>query len=126
MVQGLNSGPLRGIGRISCVTCHRGQTRPARLPLEAWQNVEKASQAAFEGTPEGTSLSMSVYSASLGVGCDHCHAKGDWKSSGKPPYRTSQVMTSLFELIPRYFEGSERKPRTQCFMCHQGGIRPAR
>jgi hypothetical protein len=32
-------------------------------------------------------------------------------------------MSTLFDLIPTYFDEAVRMPRTQCYMCHQGRTR---
>ena len=37
MVRGLNDGPLRELGGISCWSCHRGHAIPARLPRADWE-----------------------------------------------------------------------------------------
>jgi hypothetical protein len=68
---------------------------------------------------------MSVYSASLGVGCSHCHDVGDWTSSGKRPYTIVSAMAGLFDELPTYFTKA-RMPLFQCYMCHQGALKPAR
>lgn len=125
MVEGLNAGTLKNLGPISCWTCHRGRSKPARLPRANWEAVRDAHQEVFVGPRERRALTMSVYAASLGVECDHCHVVGDWANDTKPPKTTALRMEELFDEIPRYFE-SERQPSTQCFMCHQGKVKPER
>lgn len=121
MVQGLNAGPLLGFGHVDCWTCHRGRAKPARLPPERWQPMAEANRQAFLGQPDGVDVTMSVYAASLGVDCEHCHAPGDWKRASRRAHRlTTGRMLGIFELIPRYFDAAIRMPRTQCYMCHQG------
>lgn len=66
---------------------------------------------------------MSVYSASLGVGCDHCHDPADWKSAIKPAFATAQRMGAMFAVFPRFMPPSAR---TQCYMCHKGSRQPER
>ncbi len=34
-------------------------------------------------------------------------------------------MLPIFEEIPKHF-GKERMPVTQCYMCHQGNVKPER
>jgi hypothetical protein len=121
MVAGLNAGPLQDLGGVTCWTCHRGHTVPGRLPAEHWRSVSAAHRADFSGAGEGVDLTMSVYSASLGVECVHCHTAGNWKdASARTHALVRNVMSPIFEMIPKYFEDGPRQPRTQCFMCHHG------
>ena len=122
MVAGLNDGPLKTLGGVTCWSCHRGHTAPARLPRENWESIASAHAAEFGGR-ESLSLAMSVYSASLGVACSHCHVDGDWSAGTKQGHRTVALMATIFDLIPTYFDSAVRAPRTQCFMCHQGRTR---
>ena len=78
MVKGLNAGPLKEFEPITCWTCHRGQSRPKRLPVAEWQKIQAEHVGDFT-TPE-RSLAMSVYSASLGVECTHCHETGSFSA----------------------------------------------
>jgi formate-dependent nitrite reductase cytochrome c552 subunit len=124
MVNGLNSGPLKGVEPITCWTCHRGQTRPSRLPRPLWEGIQSAHAADFASRPD-RALAMSVYSASLGVDCAHCHDAGDWTAAIKPAHAIVERMLPIFDEIPKHFEKS-RMPSTQCYMCHQGSRTPER
>lgn len=123
MVEGLNDGPLRGLGPIDCWTCHRGRTVPARLPRALWESIVRTTQHVFQGRPEGLDITMGVYAASLNVACTHCHVENDWANPARPPHAVTARMVAIFELIPRYFDPAHRMPRTQCYMCHQGSTR---
>ena len=125
MVDGLSEGRLQAFGGITCWTCHRGRTRPARLARESWEPIAAREAAVFVGPREKRSLAMSVYSASLGVECSHCHDPADWASAAKPAHATVKTMAGLFEELPTYFT-KERMPLFQCFMCHQGARTPQR
>jgi len=125
MRAGLNDGPLKAYGPISCWTCHRGNARPARLARERWEPIAAAHDADFAGTAAGRRLAMAVYAASLGVECSYCH-EADWKNGSKPAYRMVEAMLPIFDLIPTYFDKDVRMPQTQCFMCHQGRVKPER
>jgi hypothetical protein len=121
MVQGINDGPLKVLGGVACWSCHRGHTIPARLPRESWESITTAHEADFKGGRENLGLSMGVYSASLGVECEHCHTPGNWKDGSKRTHvLASTTMSSIFDVIPTYFDPQVRAPRTQCYMCHQG------
>jgi hypothetical protein len=124
MVGALNAGPLKGVEPITCWTCHRGQSRPARLPMAAWQSIRE--QHIGEFTSPSLALTMSVYSASLGVECSHCHEAGSFSAPTRPAYAMVAKMLPIFEEIPKHFADSARKPVTQCYMCHQGKRAPER
>jgi hypothetical protein len=123
MLDALNAGPLKGIEPISCWTCHRGQTRPARLQLATWQAIRDRHVGEF--TSPNTALAMSVYSASLGVECSHCHEPGSFSAPSKPAYQMVAKMEPIFDEIPKHFDAS-RQPLMQCYMCHQGQRIPQR
>lgn len=122
MVDGLNAGPLRDIGAVTCWTCHRGQRIPARVPPAAWQSIRDAHRAEFQGN-ENRALAMSVYAASLGVDCAFCH-ETDRTADTKAPKGMVRRMLPIFDEIPKHFDA--RRPMTQCFMCHQGRPKPER
>lgn len=124
MVAGLNAGPLKDVEGITCWTCHRGQTRPARLPRPLWEGIQSAHAADFTTRPE-RALGMSVYTASLGVECTHCHEPGNWTAATKPAHAMVAKMMPIFVEIPKHFDKS-RMPTTQCYMCHQGRRVPER
>lgn len=126
MVRGLNNGPLGGVGGISCWSCHRGLPLPARVPRANWESIATAHETDFIGGRDGLGLAMGVYAASLGVDCSHCHVGRNWTDASKPAHQMVEVMSTIFELIPTYFDGTVRMPRTQCYMCHQGHIRVER
>jgi formate-dependent nitrite reductase cytochrome c552 subunit len=125
MVAALNSGPLSGLEPITCVTCHRGRATPARLARESWEKIRDEHAAEFEDRPN-RAIAMSVYAASLGVDCSHCH-ESDRSLNTKPGKAlVREKMLPIFEEIPKHFDKAVRMPQTQCFMCHQGGTKPAR
>jgi hypothetical protein len=35
-------------------------------------------------------------------------------------------MLPIFEEIPKHFDKAQRMPQTQCYMCHQGRVKPER
>ena len=120
MVRGINDGPLKGSCSITCWTCHRGAPVPPRIPRADWESISAAHAADFLGGRAGLDLAMGVYAASLGVDCSHCHVALDWSDASKPAHQIVKVMSTIFELIPTYFDPAVRTPRTQCYMCHQG------
>lgn len=126
MARGLNALPLAGRAPVTCWTCHRGQRVPRRLPPAAWQAIAASNARVFSSGHADQELAMSVYAASLGVDCAHCHTPGAWADASKPAHATARTMVSMFDLIPTFFDPAVRTPRTQCFMCHQGSTAVAR
>ena len=125
MVAAVNAGPLQGFEPITCWTCHRGRATPARLPRESWEQIRTEHAAEFEGRPN-RAIAMSVYAASLGVDCSHCH-EADRAFDSKPGKAlVREKMLPIFEEIPRHFDKAVRMPQTQCFMCHHGRTKPER
>ncbi len=120
MVDAVNKR-LGSAGRVGCITCHGGQTRPSRQPRAALDEQLAQWPAALTDAPEPLKLGMAVYNVALGVGCDHCHSS-DWKARDKAPMKKVPLMSSLFEEFPKYMPSTAR---TQCFMCHKGSTRPA-
>lgn len=145
MVEGVNTGTLRGLGRVSCWTCHRGKAKPARMPRASWQNrldqwpaalklsdadakkpareVYRNVQSMGDAPAGGLAMTMSVFSGALGVSCDYCHVAGRWDADDIPEKRTTRLMLRLFDEIPAYFE-KDRQPILQCYTCHQGSAKP--
>ena len=124
MVAALNAGPLKDVEPIACWTCHRGQARPARLPRPLSEGIQSAHAADFASKPD-RALAMSVYAASLGVACTHCHEARNWTAAAKPAHAMVEKMLPIFDEIPKHFDKS-RMPQTQCYMCHQGQTIPER
>lgn len=122
-VDALNAGPLKNFEPITCWTCHRGQTRPPRLPDSAWQSVR--DQHVGEFTSPNAALTMSVYAASLGVECAYCHEPGSFTAPTKPAYAMVAKMLPIVDDMPKHFDAA-RMPASQCYMCHQGKRIPER
>ena len=125
MVAALNAGPLHGVGVISCWTCHRGQPIPARLPRDSWEKIRAEHLGEFVDRPN-RAITMSVYAASLGVDCSHCHEPDRALDTKRAKALVKDNMLSIFEEIPKHFDKSVRMPSTQCYMCHQGQTKPER
>ncbi len=123
MVSRLNEGPLKGVGIVTCWTCHRGRPIPARVPRTEWERIQADHETEFATQPD-RALGMSIYAASLGVDCSYCH-EADRAANAKAPKAMVARMLPIFEEIPKYFDDS-RRPVTQCYMCHQGKTRPER
>lgn len=122
MVAAINAGPLKDVAAITCWTCHRGRPVPARLPRESWEKIRSSHAGEFANSPN-RAIAMSVYAASLGVDCSHCH-EADRRLNTKPAKAmVKDRMLAIFDEIPKHFDKA-RTPLTQCYMCHQGRITP--
>lgn len=123
MVRELNANQLAGTKGVDCWTCHGGATRPSRLPIAAWQAIQNEWPASLPDSSDQLKLAMSVYSASLGVGCEHCHDARDWKSTTRSAFGMVAKMSAMFDVFPKFMPANAR---TQCFMCHKGATSPSR
>lgn len=123
MVRTLNTEHLQHTKGVSCWTCHGGQTRPERMPPEKFSAELEKWPEALANAEEGTKLTMAVYSAALGVGCEYCHVAHYWQASARPAYQMVRVMNGMFEVFPKFMPASAR---TQCWMCHKGSTTPKR
>jgi len=123
MVKDLNANQLAGLPGIVCWSCHGGATSPSRIPRERWQPLSEDWPADAANASDNRKLTMAVYSASLGVGCEHCHSPDDWTAAGKPAHQMVARMNAMFAVFPRYMPESAR---TQCWMCHKGTTSPER
>ncbi|MEO8029079.1 MAG: photosynthetic reaction center cytochrome c subunit family protein [Bryobacteraceae bacterium] len=122
MVREINSGPVRDLGGVTCYTCHRGKPKPARIPRATWEAIAAKWPA---GLAADRRLAMSVYSASLGVDCGHCHESADYAGDSKRPFGVTHTMVDMMSGIPKHFE-NEGRPIFQCFSCHHGALKPQR
>ena len=121
MVTLLNGKLLRGIGEVSCWTCHGGQVQPARLPAEAMNAQLARWPAAIADAPDAVKLRMAVYSASTGLRCTECHTPDNWKRFETDKMRIVPRMAGLFPRIEPFMPSTAQ---TQCYMCHKGENKP--
>jgi hypothetical protein len=112
---------LRGVGEVSCWTCHRGQTQPSRVPQEALETEIARWPKAIADAHQGTKMTMAVYSASTGLRCGQCHDTTDWKRKDTDKIKMVPRMLSLFTVMQPYMPPTAR---TQCFTCHKGNNKP--
>lgn len=121
MVELVNGKLLRGIGEVRCWTCHRGSTRPPRVPREALDAQLAKWPKDIADAPEETKLAMAVYSASTGLRCAQCHEPSNWKQVATDRMRMVPRMAAIFPAIEPLMPP---QARTQCYMCHQGEQKP--
>jgi len=121
MVALVNGKVLRGIGEVRCWTCHRGETRPARVPHEAIDEQIARWPADIADAPESVKMTMAVYSASTGLRCGQCHEPDNWKRVATDRMRLVPKMNAIFPAVQPFMPP---QARTQCYMCHHGTQKP--
>ena len=74
---------------------------------------------------------MQFMNQALGVGCGHCHVRGDFASEANPRKAVSRRMLEMTKAINQQFfpnerpaDGASRLGKVTCFTCHQGLERP--
>ena len=101
----------------------RAQTQPpAGAGPKTTEQVFKNIQV-LKGVPADQLMpTMGFISASLGVGCDHCHVAGAFeKDDKKPKVAARQMMQMMFAINKDSFEG---KREVTCYSCHRGAPEP--
>lgn len=124
MVSDLNAGALKNYGGITCNTCHQGKLTPPKITQEQWERDAKRYEAAFAGDAS-LALQMGVFTASLGVGCSHCHDANNWGSDDNPMKAVGRRMRGMVGAINKHFAGV-KNPEIGCMACHQGKLKPER
>lgn len=124
MVDDLNAGALKAYGGITCNTCHQGRLSPPKVTQEQWERDAKRYEQAFGGD-NSLALQMGVFTASLGVGCSHCHDPDNWGSDDNPKKAVGRRMRGMVGAINRHFAGV-KNPEIGCMACHQGRLKPGR
>ena len=121
MVAAVSEKYLKAEGGVTCWSCHRGTARPARLPGDALDLELARWPRDLEASREEHSVTMSVFTISLGVSCQHCHSKSRWKSGARAQHKVAKRMVSMFDEFPNHL--GPRSGRMQCFTCHHGSVR---
>jgi hypothetical protein len=127
--------------KVSCWTCHRGESSPAKLNLDpgAIERVAKLINISdadkekpaeqvfkniqiFKGVPAGrVANAMAGISTSLGARCNYCHNPDDFASDEKEAKKTARQMIKMRGEIAEKFAMSNS---FGCFTCHQGHQTP--
>jgi hypothetical protein len=124
MVDDLNAGALKQYGGVTCYTCHQGRLTPPKITEEQWQRDAGRYETAFNGD-NSLALQMGVFTASLGVGCSHCHDPNNWGSDDNPKKAVGRRMRGMVGAINKHFAGV-KNPEIGCMTCHQGKPSPSR
>ncbi len=132
---------FEGIEAATCWTCHRGSTTPRAevdaemmemvrfAPTTAFPDDDRSAREVYENLEQFGDIParqlrdvMQTYSASLGVGCTHCHVSGDWASDEKFQKRMARRMHEIRTGLQDDFFDSRQA--LSCWTCHQGQPRP--
>ncbi len=93
---------------------------------EVWSNIK-----ILKGIPAGRLIPIMqiAFSKSLGVKCNHCHARGDWASDVNPKKNIAREMWAMSgkinrELLPAIEGLQSPQPVANCTTCHRGDAIP--
>jgi len=74
---------------------------------------------------------MQLMNQALGVGCGHCHARGNFASEENPRKTAARRMAEMTRRINQEFfpdyqppEGASRLGKVTCLTCHHGSEKP--
>jgi hypothetical protein len=74
---------------------------------------------------------MQLMNQALGVGCGHCHVRGNFASEENPRKAAARRMAEMTRRINQDFfpdfqppEGASRLGKVTCFTCHRGSDKP--
>jgi len=111
---------------VSAVAITSGQTGPAPAAPPMAETVFKNVQV-LKGIPVNEFMgTMGIFSASLGMSCEDCHAAGDadWSvyATDSPRKQMARVMITMMATINKqHFRGRQM---VTCYTCHRGSARP--
>lgn len=80
---------------------------------------------ALKAADEALRQQMMVISRQLGVTCTTCHTTKNFASNDKHEFKIAKDhMTITQLLIDHGFDGRDKRPKADCFMCHRGKLKP--
>ena len=101
-----------------CAMGIQAQTQAVKTAGESMKNVRVLKDVPVTEWDD----TMWFISASLGVGCGHCHAEGGYEKDDRKPKQTARSMIQMMrEINAKNFDG--RRAIT-CYSCHQGSLKP--
>jgi hypothetical protein len=121
MATAVSASHLKAEGGVTCWSCHRGRAVPKGLPGDAVDAARKTWPEDLDFVDEDRKLTMTVYTVSLGVTCEHCHAVPKWADRSKPQNGAARRMATLFDEFPKHVPDLAGK--MQCYSCHQGATK---
>lgn len=124
---GQQGPPPGGGGEPGFVTAIREKIKGKEdLPAEqVFENIQ-----VMKGIPAGQILPimMEGFNKSLGVRCNHCHARG-WQSDDNPKKQVAREMWKMtytlnHDILPSIKNLESEKPSISCATCHRGKAIP--
>ncbi len=68
---------------------------------------------------------MVKISRQLGVECTTCHSSKNFALTDKVEYRVAKEHMRITQtLIDNGFDGKDKRPKADCYLCHRGEIKP--
>jgi hypothetical protein len=142
MIGYLNHDHFADKNKVSCWTCHRGESVPARyvaddemvkrmaqmIAIPAGEGDKPAEQVfkniqTLKGVPASRfPFIMTFFSQSLGVRCGHCHVPNQWEKDDKPQKETARKMLAMVTATIHKYYGNTGP--IGCFTCHHGSPQP--
>src|SRR5882724_951346 len=127
-------------GSVTCYTCHRGKERPGKdaFTPAGWkapetkpsENDDKPMEQVYKniqslkGVPaKQLQTVMSLFAASLGVKCDHCHVGEEFEKDDKPAKQSARKMLEMVTAVGKDYYGGKGNP-ISCDTCHRGQLQP--
>ena len=110
--------PLCGSAAFASPSIQGGAGDKPLMSEEVFENIQ-----VLDGIPVDEFMAtMSIFSSSLGMCCNECHAGGqDWVTDVAPK-RTARVMVEMTDNINQDFFGGRRV--VTCWSCHRSGYPP--
>lgn len=84
------------------------------------------SVKALQKDDEEMRRTMVTISRQLGVECTTCHHTKNFSLSDKAEFRVAKEHMRITQvLIDNGFDGKDRRPKADCYMCHRGQLKPS-
>jgi photosynthetic reaction center cytochrome c subunit len=114
---------------VLMMTWVTAQSSPPQTSSSEPSSVPKTTDQVYKnikvlkGVPASQLIpAMQFISASLGVGCDYCHAEGHFDSDEKKPKEVARkMMTMMFAINKDNFDNQRQ---VTCNSCHHGSVKP--
>ncbi|PWU18470.1 MAG: hypothetical protein C5B49_07155 [Bdellovibrio sp.] len=94
-------------------------------PLQAEVSAQLRGAEKLVENDEAIRQQMMVISRQLGVSCTSCHSTKSFAANDKREYRVAKEHMKITQaLIDNGFDGKEKHPKADCYMCHRGKLVP--
>lgn len=105
-------------------TAHAANNGSRAVVTSAQDNAHVGAEQ-FRTKEEEMRVSMINISRQLSVTCTTCHDPKNFASNEKGTFKTAKEHMRLTQLlIDQGFDGLEKRPKADCYMCHRGKLKP--